>query len=65
MSEPYFKGQKPGLCGCYYPDVLRAGDTFKDGRLVRTFRPESVGKVLSPPEVVRNRQKIREGILTI
>lgn len=21
MPEPYFKGQEPSKCGCYYPDV--------------------------------------------
>jgi hypothetical protein len=27
--KPYFKGQEPCMCGCYYPDVMRVGDVPK------------------------------------
>lgn len=29
MSGPYFQGQTPNKCGCFYPDVTRVGDDVK------------------------------------
>ncbi|MFA6353530.1 MAG: hypothetical protein WCW93_01205 [Candidatus Paceibacterota bacterium] len=29
MAGPYFKGQEPAICGCYYPDVVRIQDDIK------------------------------------
>jgi hypothetical protein len=28
-GEPYFKGQQPSFCGCYYPDVTRLSDDIE------------------------------------
>ena len=30
MPEPYYPGQKPGPCGCYYPDVTRICDNMEE-----------------------------------
>lgn len=35
MPGPYFEGQTPSVCGCYYPDVLRVCDEIVDGKGVR------------------------------
>lgn len=32
-NGPYFEGQKPWPCGCYYPDSWRLGDDGKGNRL--------------------------------
>lgn len=35
MSDPYFPGQEPSVCGCYYPDVVRLTDVKHGGNIYR------------------------------
>jgi hypothetical protein len=31
-GHPYYEGQQPEFCGCYYPDVTRLSDNIEEGR---------------------------------
>ena len=43
-AEPYFDGQIPGPCGCYYPDVQREKDESRlGGGVIRTYRCKNHG----------------------
>lgn len=55
MQGPYFKGQKPEACGCYYPDVTRIRDRYdNEGKGIQVLFCYAHGicsvKLVTPPE---------------
>ncbi len=49
MPGPYFKGQQPGKCGHYYPDVLRLRDEKRaEGTFVRIMDCRFCGRYAVP-----------------
>ena len=48
QSGPYYDGQLPGACGCYFPDVTR----IRDDRVTKTrfFHCRLHGEVAEPLE---------------
>jgi len=48
MAGPYYKGQRPDPCGCYYPDVTHIGFSVRDGSIGSIFWCSDHGECLIP-----------------
>lgn len=74
MPGPYFKGQKPESCGCYYPDIIRMRDDagtservmfcITHGEVKKPLEPESFSAKVSPLPTEAWREKERQRMLT-
>lgn len=48
MPGPYFKGQEPSACGCFYPDVTRVSTRRTQKKLFCKIHGFYIVKITNP-----------------